>query len=459
MILLIDDDRAVQVSLQLLLAKNGYEVQVASSPREALQLLARHPIDLAILDLNFSIETSGREGMALLLRLKETNPDLPVILLTGWGSIALAVEGMKAGARDFLTKPWQNEHLLQTIHTALALKATPAEISEPQREELDVTNDFGLIIGQDPALRRVLGMISQVAPTDAPVLVVGESGTGKELIAEAIHRNSRRRDQAFVKVNLGGISASLFESEMFGHVRGAFTDARTDRTGRFEMAHRGTIFLDEIGDLDPASQVKLLRVLQDRTFEPLGSSRSKIADVRVICATNRPLEEMVVKGEFREDLFYRINLITIPLPPLRNRSSDISVLTLYFVNNLRTIYQRPSLEVTSEAMAWLATLPFPGNIRQLKNLVERTVLLTPGDLLEVRHFQEQWQKVGPGNRGTAQMPAVGVLTLDEMELQMIRQAMNYHQGNITEAARALGITRFALYRRLEKYGLTDDAEK
>jgi DNA-binding NtrC family response regulator len=301
----------------------------------------------------------------------------------------------------------------------------------------------------------ILETIGRVATTDASVLITGESGTGKELIAEAIHQNSLRNNKPFIKVNLGGISTTLFESEMFGHIRGAFTDAKYDRTGRFEMANKGTIFLDEIGDLDAGSQVKLLRVLQDRTYEILGSSRTKTVDVRVICATNRNLEEMVSLGSFREDLLYRINLISLKLPPLRERQKDIPLLVEFFINNLKEIYNRPQLQLSRDAMKWLQQLPLPGNIRQLKNLVERSVLLSRKDYLDINDFRSQLE-LSPAKKGTMQLPEVGTITLDELEMHMIKKAMVFHNNKVSKAANALGITRSALYRRLDKYNIPYD---
>ncbi|HMX40802.1 MAG TPA: sigma-54 dependent transcriptional regulator, partial [Saprospiraceae bacterium] len=288
---------------------------------------------------------------------------------------------------------------------------------------------------EDPRMLQVLETIGRVAATDAPVLILGESGTGKELIAEAIHQHSPRHKRPFVKVNLGGISSSLFESEMFGHVRGAFTDARHDRAGRFETAQHGTIFLDEIGELELASQVKLLRVLQDRTYEVLGSSRTKTVDVRVLCATNKNLEELVGKNQFREDLLYRINLITIHLPSLRERANDIPLLVRHFLNNLSELYQRP-LRIEREALAWLKQLPLPGNVRQLKNMVERTVLLHPSDTLDLAGFQRHYQPTAPKS-GSSSLPDAGAMTLEEMEVQMIQRAMAFHKGKIARVARAL----------------------
>lgn len=456
MLLIIDDDTAVQTSLSLLFRREGFAVRVADGLFDTRAVLDEATPDAILLDMNFSVDTSGDDGLRLLRYLRERLPQVPVLLITGWGSIALAVEGMKAGASDFLTKPWQNDHVVQSVRTAIRLAGgTPVSAG---RKQLNEQFQFDNIVGEDPQLLDVLTTVGRVAPTDAPVLITGESGTGKELIAEAVHQNSRRRRQPFVKVNLGGISSTLFDSELFGHVRGAFTDARTDRMGRFELANKGSIFLDEIGDLDPASQVKLLRVLQDRTFEPLGSSKTRTADVRVICATNRNLEEMVQLGTFREDLYYRINLITVRLPALRERPADIPRLVSFFIDNLKQLYNRPTLQVTKEAQQWLKALSLPGNIRQLKNGVERTVLLTLSDMLTVADFEKHFTSGRQPQSLSPTLPPVGSLTLDQMERQMIERAMAFHHNRIANVARALGITRFALYRRLDKYGIAHEAE-
>lgn len=452
MLLIIDDDIAIQTSLSLLFRKEGFVVRVADGPFETREVLAEETPEAILLDMNFSVDTSGDDGLRLLREIRNRLPNVPVILVTGWGSIDLAVEGMKAGANDFITKPWQNDYLVQSVRTALNL-AKPEPVSAGRRQ-LDAQFQFENIVGEDSKLLDVLTTIGRVAPTDAPVLITGESGTGKELVAEAVHQNSRRKRQPFVKVNLGGISSALFESELFGHVRGAFTDAKTDRMGRFELANKGSIFLDEIGDLDPAAQVKLLRVLQDRTFEPLGSSKTRSVDVRVICATNRNLEEMVAQGQFREDLYYRINLITVRLPALRERPADIPRLVNFFINNLKTLYGRPDLQVSKQAQQWLRGLSLPGNIRQLKNIVERTVLLAPGDVLDIADVEKHLPAtaVSPAQT-TGSLPPVGSVTLDQMERQMIERAMAHHHNRVPNVARALGITRFALYRRLDKYGI------
>jgi two-component system NtrC family response regulator len=456
MLLIVDDDLAIRTSLALLLKKEGFSVKGAGSPGDTFAILKKEIPELILLDLNFSIETSGEEGMQLLQRIRQFNPKIPVILITGWGTIDLAVKGMKEGARDFITKPWQNEYLLQSVKTILNLGQLEPQSAD--RRKLEQKYRFENIVGKDPKLLEILETVGRVAGTDAPVLVTGESGTGKELIAEAIHLNSKRKNRPFIKVNLGGISSTLFESELFGHVRGAFTDAKADRAGRFEMAHRGSIFLDEIGELDLPSQVKLLRVLQERTFEPLGSSKSRTVDVRIICATNRNLEEMVAQGTFREDLYYRINLITVKLPALRERPDDIPLLSEFFINNLKVIYERPDLRLSPAASKWLRSLPLQGNIRQLKNIVERTVLLAGQDVLDVVDFQKN---ISPnsGQLIHRSLPEVGTITLEEMEYQMIRRAMEFHHHKVSRVARSLGITRFALYRRLEKYGISFDTEE
>ena len=456
MILLVDDDIAVRTSLLLLLKQAGYAAQAVATPAEALRVVEDTPPELVVLDMNFSLDTSGADGLALLTQLKQLRPALPVVLLTGWGSIALAVAGMKAGAAEFLTKPWQNDHLLQTIRTVLALHEAPEPASETAltRRQLDGKYDFAGIVGQDAGLLHVLRQVGQVAATDASVLIEGESGTGKELIAEALHRNSPRRRQPFVKVNLGGISASLFESELFGHRRGAFTDAKADRVGRFELAQGGTIFLDEIGELDLNSQVKLLRVLQDRTYEVLGDSKPRRLDIRVVCATNRHLAEEVRAGRFREDLFYRINLITVRLPALRERPQDIGLLTRHFVENLRATYQRPALHVSTRALHWLQEQPLPGNIRELKNVVERAVLVAGHDELGPEDFQAHPAQLSAVPAAAAgELPAPGTMTLEELEAQMIRRTLDHYDHNLSRVARALGLSRGALYRRLEKYGI------
>ena len=441
MILIVDDDVAVCTALRVVLRRAGYLAESVQLPGEALAAIARWEPALVLLDMNFTVDTSGRQGMRLLKEMQATAPRLPVILMTGWATVQLAVEGMKLGARDFVAKPWDNTQLLQSIRTILTL-------SRPTGLATDKLG-FEHIVGQDPTLLEVLEMARQVAGTNASVLITGESGTGKELVAEAIHAESQRAGQAFVKVNLGGIPASLFESEMFGHVKGAFTDAHSDRQGRFVLADGGTIFLDEIGDLPLPNQVKLLRVLQEQTFEVLGSSRQQRIDVRVISATNKQLDTLVRQGAFREDLLYRINLITLHLPPLRERPGDIPLLVDQFLQRLAQTYERPQLELTAAARDWLKRQPFPGNIRQLKNLVERTVLLAKTPLLDAADFTRHL----PTSITAGDEDFSGNLPLEEMEVRAVKRALSLHNGNITAAAQQLGITRSALYRRLQKFGI------
>ncbi len=457
MILIVDDDIAVRTSLSLLFKQHGHKSDMAENPKEAFAKLEKQAYDLVILDMNFTVETTGDEGLATLKEMKQKHPALPVILITGWGHMVIAIEGMKLGAADFLNKPWENQHVMQTVETVLKL-SEQGQVKSLSRQKLDKQYDFSGIIGHDPQLLRVLETIGRVAQTDAPILILGESGTGKEMIAEALHRNSKRQKGPFVKVNLGGISQSLFESEMFGHKKGAFTNAYTDRKGRFEMADKGTIFLDEMGELDLSSQVKMLRVLQDRRFEVLGSSETKKVDVRVISATNRSLEQMVKEERFREDLFYRINLITVHLPALRERKEDIPLLAEYFLQTLRESYGRPALSIQKEAMEWLKNQPFLGNIRELKNLVESTVLMSPHDQLSLKDFNQRNAVAQPAPAPqTAPLDPSG-MTLEEMEVKLIEKTLKEHKYKVAPAARALGISRNALYRRMDKHHIDYDPE-
>lgn len=455
MILIVDDDASVRTSLTFLLKRAGLEPEAVAGPKEALDIVRKTAPRLILMDMNFTLTTTGEEGIQLLRQVKIFQPDVPVILMTAWGSIALAVKGMQAGAFDFITKPWNNLMLLKSIHTALDLTEQRREEEHPlNRREADRKLGFDKIIGQSAPLMEVLSTVSRIAPTNASVLITGESGTGKELIAEAIHANSQRTKGPFVKVNLGGLSQSLFESEMFGHKKGAFTDAYIDRTGRFELANKGTIFLDEIGELELSCQVKLLRVLQDQTFEVLGDSRPRKVDIRVVSATNRNLQEMVAQRTFREDLFYRINLITIHLPALRERKEDIPLLVRYFANQQAEVNGWTPVQFSSEALTFLQKLPYPGNIRELKNLVERTILVSGKERLEAADFEQQYEHTA---RGTVEIPAVlSGLTLEESEKQLILQALKTYDGNLSRVASSLGVSRAALYRRLEKYNISID---
>ncbi|MFR0826758.1 sigma-54-dependent transcriptional regulator [Bacteroides intestinalis] len=450
MILIIDDDSAVRSSLSFMLKRAGYEAQTVPGPREAMDVVRAEAPSLILMDMNFTLSTTGEEGLTLLKQVKIFRPDVPVILMTAWGSIQLAVQGMQAGAFDFITKPWNNAALLQRIETALELTAVASkDVQEEQSETLNRSH----IIGKSQGLTEVLNTVARIARTNASVLITGESGTGKELIAEAIHINSQRVKQPFVKVNLGGISQSLFESEMFGHKKGAFTDATTDRVGRFELANKGTIFLDEIGDLDPSCQVKLLRVLQDQTFEVLGDSRPRKTDIRVVSATNADLRKMVSERTFREDLFYRINLITVKLPALRERREDIPLLARHFADRQAEINGLPRTEFSADALNFLSRLPYPGNIRELKNLVERTILVSGKPTLDASDFDAQYLRHDEPVKASDSSSLAG-MTLDEIERQTILQALDRHKGNLSQVAMTLGISRAALYRRLEKFNIT-----
>ena len=432
-----------------MLKRAKYDVQAVASPKEAMAVVRSVEPELILMDMNFSLTTSGDEGITLLKQVKIFRPEVPVILMTAWGSIDLAVKGMQAGAFDFITKPWNNAALMLRIETALELNGKKKEEEEEEVSKNGDTFDRSAIIGKSKALMDVLATIKRICRTNASVLITGESGTGKELIAEAVHRNSPRAKKPFVKVNLGGISQSLFESEMFGHKKGAFTDASSDRVGRFELADKGTIFLDEIGDLDMSCQVKLLRVLQEQTFEVLGDSRPRKVDIRVVSATNANLQKMVQAHTFREDLFYRINLITVHLPALRERREDIPLLVRHFANLQCQANGLPKVDFTPEAMDYLKGLPYPGNIRELKNLVERTLLVSGKDTLDVEDFKAQnLQSAEPTT-----IQGIEGMTLEETERQRILQALAQYGNNMTQVAAALGVSRPSLYRRLEKYNI------
>ena len=446
-ILVIDDDIAVCTSLKLLLKQAGYEVNTVLNPDEALGWIRKNTPSLILMDMNYSLETDGSEGIELLRKVRIFLPDVPIILITAWASISLAVEGIKAGATDFISKPWDNENLLMSIRNNLQWSEISDGNISHTRKELDNLYDINNVIGEHPAFVDILTTALRIAPSQATVLITGESGTGKEIIAEAIHNNSRRSDKPFVKVNLGGIPESLFESEMFGHKKGSFTDASHDRKGRFALAEKGTIFLDEIGDLSPASQVKLLRVLQENTYEVLGESTPRKADVRVICATNRNLAEMVSRGEFREDLYYRINLINIHLPSLRQRNTDIPLLASYRIRKVCAENKLPEKILKPDARKFLKDQPFPGNIRELNNLIERSVLMS----ISMEISGDELKKYLERNHDPKKIELqAGISTLDEIEKESIKMAMKMYNGNVSKVAKTLGLSRGALYRRFEK---------
>lgn len=446
-ILVADDDEGVRSSIGFLLKKKGFNVNTAAHPDEIIAKLRVHDPDVVILDMNYSRTTNGTEGLELLEKIKLLNSNTEVILLTAWASLPLAVEGIKKGAFDFIAKPWDNQHILNTIDSALSTKKK--EPVSRNRNELEHKFDIDFLVGSHPLFLEKLASAMQIAPTSAPVLITGESGTGKELFAEAIHKNSRQKSQPFVKVNLGGLSHTLFESELFGHRKGAFTDAHTDRVGRIEMAENGTLFLDEIGELDMSGQVKLLRFLQEQTYERLGDSTTRKANIRIICATNRNLIKMIKQGTFREDLYYRINLIEIELPSLRERPSDIPLLAECFLKSVEKNYNTIKRSISEDAIDWLKKKPFPGNVRELKNFVERTALLCQKQELMANDFEEYSSGIRTDNTNDTEK----IIPLDLAEKQLIEKAMDKYKNNVSQVAKALNISRGSLYRRFEKYNI------
>lgn len=445
-ILFVDDDTSITLSLAMLMRRCGYTTARASNEEEALAEVRRSMrekpgIDLIIMDMNYTSSTTGRDGLELLAKIKVLIPDVPVILMTAWGSIPLAVEGMRNGAMDFITKPWDNRDLMSRVNTALSLHSADAG-NDMDTAPLDGDN-YG-IIGRSEAITGVLEKIRRVAPTDAAILITGENGTGKELVARAIHTESMRRDHPFVAVNLGGLPRSLFESEMFGHAKGAYTGAERERSGRFEAADGGTIFLDEIGDLDLSCQVKMLRVLQEQTFERLGETTPRKVNLRVICATNVDLVKAVRENRFREDLYYRINIISIHLPALRERREDIPLLVEKFAGG--------KAEFTPDAMALLQSLPYPGNVRQLQNLVNRLVIVNDSKVITSAMVREavKTESTAISEENVPSASSGEVLTLEQMERRAITDALERFKGNLSQVAASLGISRQSLYRRMEK---------
>lgn len=451
-LLIIDDDEDILFSARLLLKQHYSIVRIEKDPGQIPSLLKSEHYDVILLDMNFSGDaTSGTEGFIWLKKILATDPSAVVVLITAYGNIEMAVKAIKEGATDFALKPWQNEKLLATISSAMKLSESKQEIEELLSKQKQLTNDldsqFQEIIGVSDEIRRVFSTIQKVAATDANVLIVGENGTGKELVARAIHRQSPRREQIFLGVDVGSLSESLFESELFGYVRGAFTDAKEDRAGRFETASGGTLFLDEIGNLTQNLQVKLLAVLQNRQVTRLGANIPRQIDIRLLCATNLPMEELKSERRFRQDLLYRVNTVEVQLPPLRNRREDIPLLTDHFLKMYTRKYNKPMKQVSTEAMNKLSSYNWPGNVRELQHTIERVVILSDSDTLTPSELYLSSGEAGPEN-----IP-LNTFQLDEAEKLLIIKAVSKHDGNLTRAAKELGITRAALYRRLEKYGL------
>jgi DNA-binding NtrC family response regulator len=447
-ILIADDDPDVLAALRLLLRGEGIEVHTANSPARVIAAVESEDFDAALLDLNYARDTtSGREGVELVGRLRDLDPTLPVIVMSAWGTVEGAVAAMRSGARDYIEKPWDNGRLLATMRIHLELGGALRRARRLELENRLLAPDGApRLIAESPAMRPALDLIGRVAASDASVLVTGEHGTGKELVARILHAGSPRAHHPLVTVNVGGLAEGVFESEMFGHERGAFTGARGERLGRFELADGGTLFLDEIANVPLAQQAKLLRVLQTGEFERVGSSRTRRVSVRLVSATNADLRAEVAAGRFREDLLFRIDTVEVHLPPLRERREDIALLAAWFLERHAHRYGRALEGFEPDAMEALRGHPWPGNVRELEHAVERAVLLAAGPRVRVADLGLRAAE-GSG------VAALEALTLDEVERELIRRALKRHDGNVSEAARALGLSRSAFYRRLERHGL------
>ena len=452
-ILIIDDDEDVLLAAKMLLKKHAKEVLIEKNPKKIPFLLNNDSFDLILLDMNFSKDiTSGKEGFYWLEQILDKDPQAVVILITAFGDVEMAVKALKAGATDFVLKPWQNEKLIATLYSASKLKKSYEEVTQLKQTKKQLQDDSNLafkdIIGQSPAITDVFKIIDKVASTDANVLILGENGTGKELVARAIHQKSLRKDNVFIGVDMGAITETLFESELFGHKKGSFTDAKEDRAGRFEIANKGSLFLDEIGNLSLPLQSKLLTAIQRREVTRIGSNKSMPIDIRLICATNMPIYDMVGENTFRQDLLYRINTVEIQLPALRHRIEDIQMLTEHFVDKYATKYRKSVSKVSSSTIKKLQKYSWPGNIRELQHAIERAIIMSDSEVLEPDDFFFLSQKQELTNA-----PEPESYNLDDVEKGAIERVINKHNGKISKAAKELGLTRASLYRRLEKYGL------
>ncbi|HTL32791.1 MAG TPA: sigma-54 dependent transcriptional regulator [Kofleriaceae bacterium] len=445
-LLVADDQPDVLEAVRMLVRSNGFEVRTATSPAAVLAVAEAEELDVCLIDLNYARDTtSGREGMDLLSRLRELDPALPVVVMTAWGSIEGAVEAMRRGARDYIQKPWDNSRLVATLQAQLELRAAlraanrlDAEAARSRDHELPT------VVSKSRPMQQVMSLVERVAAANASILITGEHGTGKEVIARAIHAASARRDKAFIAVNAGGLSDGVLESELFGHVKGAFTDAKADRTGCFELADGGTLFLDEIANMPQSQQARLLRVLQTGEFHPVGSSRAKKVDVRVLAATNADVAKAAAEGTFREDLLYRLNTVEIQLPPLRDRREDIPELVAAFL--ARASQPGTPRRFSAEAMEALLAHSWPGNVRELEHVVERATLLATSEVIGVEALMLR-------TRTDAGAPRLEEMTLEQVERYLIERALATQGGNVSEAARVLGLSRSALYRRLASLGL------
>jgi DNA-binding NtrC family response regulator len=445
-IFVADDQRDVLESLRLLLKSDGYATETFANPEALVAALHERTADAVLMDLNYTRDTtSGDEGLDAVTKIRGFDAHTPIVLMTAWGTIGLAVEGMRRGAQDFIEKPWDNERLLTVLRTQVALGRALQRARALEAENRQLKGSGETLIAESAAMQPVLETVERVAPTDANVLITGESGCGKGLVARLIHEGSPRRERSLVTVNIGSLAETVFESEMFGHVKGAFTDAKNDRVGRFELADGGTLFLDEIANIPVAQQGRLLRVLEDCQFERLGSSRTQRADVRVLAATNADIDAEIAAGRFRSDLLYRLNTIHIHLPPLRERGDDIVLLAQRFLGQHARHHRRLVAAFSEAALSALRRYGWPGNIRELNHVVERAVLMARGAAVEPADL-----------RLTAAAPQTAdrkAMTLDEVELDAIRAALTRHAGNVIAAADELGMSRSALYRRMEKFGL------
>jgi DNA-binding NtrC family response regulator len=450
-ILIIDDDRDVLESARMFLKQDFSAVTIEENPARIPALIREREYDVILLDMNFKKGVNdGEEGFHWLSQILAIDPDAVVILITAYGEIDLAVKAMRNGATDFILKPWKNQKLLGTLNAALQLRSSKKEVAKLHVTQANLNEEiqshYADMIGESPAIKRIHEMIERVAPTDADVLILGENGTGKEMVARALHRRSNRKSNAFVSVDLGAITETLFESELFGHVKGAFTDARQDKTGRFEIASGGTIFLDEVGNLTLPLQAKLLTVLQQRVIQPVGSSKTIAVDVRLVSATNLSLHEMTAEKKFRQDLLYRLNTVEIRIPSLRERSEDIPLLADHFLQVYGRKYKRPGMKIDKAVMTRMKKYSWPGNIRELQHAIERAVILNEDKMIRNAELVVGANLLPHKNEFTD-------LTLEEMEKQFILQTLDRHRGNVSHAARALGMTRTALYRRMKKHDL------
>lgn len=450
-ILIIDDDRDVLESARMFLKQDISAVTIEENPAKIPALLREREYDVILLDMNFKIGVNdGEEGFHWLSQILAIDRDAVVILITAYGEIDLAVKAMKNGATDFILKPWKNQKLLGTLNAALQLRSSRRQVTQLQVTQANLNEEiqshYADMIGESPAIKRIHELIERVAPTDADVLILGENGTGKEMVARALHRRSNRKSNVFISVDLGAITDTLFESELFGHVKGAFTDARQDKTGRFEIASGGTIFLDEVGNLTLPLQAKLLTVLQQRVVQPVGSSRTIPVNIRLISATNLALHEMTAEKKFRQDLLYRLNTVEIRIPSLRERNEDIALLADHFLHVYEKKYKRPGMKIDKAVMVRMKKYHWPGNIRELQHAIERAVILNEDKVIRNAELIV-------GNNSLTHNSELTDLTMDEMEKQFILQTLERHRGNVSHAARTLGMTRTALYRRMKKHDL------